>query len=393
MAGGVVVRYPCSGMMVVRVFLAGALLLGTLAACGDSEPLATAPVEEPLSDVDLPLDLRRELDELCVWWGRTWCGTASQYCVATETAVCRRLWVPVMAESLREGRLVYQPEYRAAYEADLPYLSGLTSDREALMSWRSLFRGTVENGQACHAIDTVFPANECAGGWCDAGGVCPGACHAYAGTGEACGTRDDLCSPADACIDGTCVERGAEGQPCEVYGCTPQLRCLGAAGQCGYARELDESCELSTDCREGTCSDGVCTLSGQGAPCSSDGECDVALSCIGNACLLPGTPVEGSLYACDSGRDCAEGLTCLSGDVGSGCGAPPTIGSLCGNCPGCPTCPLGLECAGQTKTDLARCVVPADLGEPCIDGGCLLGTYCLDGTCVHAVPRTCDAEP
>lgn len=103
--------------------------------------------------------------------------------------------------------------------------------------------------------------------------------------------------------------------------------------------------------------------------------------------------------------DCTKTLTCkrANGAGGAG-GASNTGGAPSGDCTNeiqdgaetdidcggpCTPCALGEGCSSDTDCGTRECGAASKLCEPCVDGGCDLGSYCdqaNSGTCLPAKP-------
>jgi hypothetical protein len=373
---------------------------GTEATGGSGNSTGGAP-----GGVEIPPELRAELEEFCAWWGQTTCELVAErtplrvdadHCVEVEARACAGNFISRMAPSFAEGRLVYHPEVREAVARDLRDMPLSTfSEREAMPSFRALFQGTVENGEPCQQADGYgFYVNECADGYCE-WGACPGTCRPFPGPDDACDWNELRCAPSAFC-DGGCVERPGEGEACdpEADTCLAPAVCLGLVGECGRRVDLGEACYRTADCRDGACRGGVCELVGPDEACEDDSECAPELSCLGGACLLRGTPIM-SFAKCGSDRDCLEDQVCVQYDQGSGCADALELGSPCTECNfWCVGCPSGLVCLGATETTDGRCAPPRSLGDSCSSATCFGELTCVNGTCMTtAPPSICDPTP
>jgi len=185
--------------------------------------------------------------------------------------------------------------------------------------------------------------NPCTKDFCDAGKGCIST--------PVEGTCDDgdLCSTADACVDGMC-----KGQPvdCDDADLCTQDVCIAGAG-CDHVVLDGTSCDDGTGCSIGaTCVSGVCEGGGGTSPicndynpctidkCLASGGCDHVPAKDGLACGA--AACEGNLYV--GPAVCAGGL----------CGAPPKAVS-CADANPCTNdaCNPDLGCLHTAVTDVA----------------------------------------
>jgi hypothetical protein len=175
------------------------------------------------------------------------------------------------------------------------------------------------------------------------------ACQAY----ERCaGAVLDLLTPGEDCADKIAAELEEELPRFEeavdrgtlVYDGTKLRACTDEL----QAKSCDELLERESE----TCEAALEGMVAVGEDCTLSAECEGSAYCkFGDAC--PGTCAELEL----AGQACEEDSQCAS----------------------------GLVCSGETS----RCVVPAAIGEACLDGepDCALGGFCSGAT--DDAPRTC----
>jgi hypothetical protein len=256
-------------------------------------------------------------------------------------------------------------------------------------------------------------------GECEEPADCPGLfldCRTPSCINTNCGTRhapvgqscDDGDSEAATVCDGlgSCVECADEahcdwGEICHDNHCVP-AHCadgelnggetdLDCGGPCGRSCELNQSCDVGTDCESGVCASGLC------APCTISADCVDAEWCDAGICVAKRS----------SGDTCTGAEQCLTGHC-------PEDGVCCSQeCTG-----LCMACIpGQTGLGLGECgpVLQGDDFEgECPDqgasscgsngtgcdgsGACILypsGTVCAAASCsngTRARPDECDGS-
>lgn len=178
-------------------------------------------------------------------------------------------------------------------------------------------------------------------------------------------TADANCATGYTCVGGTCVPRGAAGDPCTVS---------GVCQQCNVCtRETADN--VTSFCRP------CCGGGGQGGFCNA---CSATSCATGNTCTtligdpssvcLPGSTLPTTCQPCNSGQ-CAQGLACVSGR----CRAPCNLQNP-GTCAACFQNPQGSgSCACSDEL--------AGVGEPC---GSVSGTIaiCQNGLACVGSPNT-----
>lgn len=239
---------------------------------------------------------------------------------------------------------------------------------------------------ACSALDAGFdlePTQLCfedAG--CSGGTDCQcvdGACLALCAPGT--------CAPEFGCLDGVCVPRSSNGEPCDgIDTCEAGLFCNSMT--CGL-KPNGTSCAGANECASTYCVDGVCCESACDAPCfqCGTGSCDPlsvgtdagcsedGAGCMGGSCSCQlGLCVEAS---CNENDDC-PGATCISGS----CEAPSSAGGLCDDNDDCEP---DLSCVHP-----GVCATPSPLNGPCDDETDCADTVNVD--CGSSNTCECDDE-
>ncbi len=207
---------------------------------------------------------------------------------------------------------------------------------------------------------------------CPAGNTCQlpdGFCVPTSGTCTNQCTTDANCATGYTCSGGSCVPRGAPGDPCTVS---------GVCQSCNVCtRETADS--PTAYCRP------CCAGSGQGGFCNA---CANTTCATGNICApltgdpssvcLPGSTLPTTCQPCNSGQ-CAQGLTCVYGR----CRSPCNLQSP-GSCLAC--------FAGPTGSGACGCADEiASAGEPC---GQVSGAIAICGNglaCVGSANTVCRA--
>jgi hypothetical protein len=206
-----------------------------------------------------------------------------------------------------------------------------STDCSRLWPGCTLPAGELATGERCQS---TF---QCASRRCSGGGYACGTCLPAAGPpGTACVSAAD-CRPEATCIDGVCLKKSLEGEPCgddapcaePVFGDTvPDGRMLCVEGTCQVVGRLAEPCYsdavakdicgyLTACSTEGTCVPVERAKSGE--PCGTFA--DVLLTCEIGSCVAPAAggqsvcvPKPGPGEECSRDlQNCEWSLTCTSG--------------------------------------------------------------------------------
>jgi hypothetical protein len=230
---------------------------------------------------------------------------------------------------------------RATYVKSQAEACIVTIDAATCLEWNAVVgtgactlwvAGAVANGGTCYGT------TECANGWCNETGGCPGVCTAFTAHGASCTTYSKECGPGYTCDNGasspTCVADtlGALGQPCGLAagpveptaGCQTGLYC-SAAKTCEAQVSAGESCPRGPNsCQAGlTCdfSTGfTCEpLAGAGESCAN-AACGLYLYCSANgsickALALAGQDCTEPASRFDNALRCVDGSFCLGGTI------------------------------------------------------------------------------
>jgi hypothetical protein len=300
-------------------------------------------------------------------------------CQDSFAAGFRDVQVATIQELVDAGRVTYAP---AAAESCLSAVRALGCDVAIAAepeACRTMFTGTVAEGEAC----SVSP--ECAGDAFCAGASCPdvvGTCTARKASGQSC-AADDECQSALACEDGVCR--------------TPASTSGGACGSStGLECPVDELCVGQSDTTPGTCTPFTTVFHhALGETCDIQGTdlCTADLSCAVTG--VSGTmPMASCVAPVASGASCNAAIPSMC-PLDEYCTANPFMGTFEGTCEALPTegqpCAQtlsGNECAPGLQCDLGMCEAPArDNGESCADDGDCVSSNCDGGTC--AAPPLC----
>jgi len=202
----------------------------------------------------------------------------------------------------------------------------------------NVFHGVLSVGEPCAQW------GDCARGYCQIDGVCPGICVAYKQLDEACGDEDDTigCDQELYCDEMRCKKRLPVGHLCD---------------------EAPDACVIGSQCRATDPEDpSTClTLAASGGACSTSQDCVAPLACLSDGKC--GATSDGS--PCGSNELCAGGLSCYAamGEANTGCHAPLEAGDECTDWR---ACEAGLECAPDTDDpDTRHCRGRAGVGESC----------------------------
>lgn len=225
--------------------------------------------------------------------------------------------------------------------------------------------GRLWNNQACEKVFLgVLPEgepcaqwNDCAGGYCQIDGVCPGVCIAYKRLDEACGGDDDTigCSQDLYCDEMRCKKRLPIGHVCD---------------------EAPNACAIGTQCRAAADPEDPSTCRGQtasGGACTTSQECEAPLACLENGTC--GATSAGS--PCGINDVCAAGLRCYvaAGDDAQACHTPLEEGDACTHWRACET---GLGCApDEDDPDSQHCRGRGSAGDSCTHVSCKDDLACV----------------
>jgi len=177
------------------------------------------------------------------------------------------------------------------------------------------------------------------------------------------------CRQSGAAFCGICGQKGGEGEPCG-HGLDCQLHHACIRKVCSPMRKPGEPCDLTHWCDSGlACFAGVCGKErGPGEPCEvGEGQCGIVpvwLECV--------APAGGTMGTCQPAR---------SAGTGEACGPVPD-----GN--------HDVQCRAHGRctsfTEPGTCVAAAADGQPCDERiPCLLGAFCVNGTCQVLDPASC----
>ena len=213
--------------------------------------------------------------------------------------------------------------------------SSLSGDSCAIDSagW-DLFDGTRPLGGECNQDE------ECANGWCDFDGGCPGVCTAYLAIGAPCPT-DSGCPRGATCSfltgEPTCEEQAppvfvAAGGACDTEGATC-LRSYCDGSICQPYPTLGQSCEATDICDGSFCNEATFTCGvwlDEGAECSGSRDCRDGLFCDADMSLPVCKPLLALGESCfDPGpsSSCASGI-CTQDGLCADAFAPVACGGL-----------------------------------------------------------------
>lgn len=209
-----------------------------------------------------------------------------------------------------------------------------------------------------------------------------GECRAMCG--ETLCEKGQVCG-AWGCIDsGTCADQDCRGQSCENdAACGPLALCKEGICATG-SRSWGDRCEVSSDCTNGACIDGVCEPT-----CTSDSECGPLGSCTPTAdesaagCIASGAYELG--MHCNAGDDCRSGI-CIFAEGGNFCTT---------RCPSRMSCPSDWSCEEVERRDV--CVPPyfvatggggCSMSAPPGDAGRPLAGWLISAAAIASVLRT-----
>ena len=291
-------------------------------------------------------------------------------------------------------------------------------------SCRSLAAGCTESAQCCSGLCTesicAVPCSEVAQGCTQTSDCCSGLnCSAFlcmyacSSKGESCGAPGESCCDGFACNEGTCEaacyaeksgcdeNRQCCSGLCQDHACAcaqeggdcsgGQTCCSGLACADGNTckaeacYEIEQYCEIDSQCCSGFCEDNACACVQTGRDCSSgqNSQCCSGL-CQDYACACA---QEGG--DCSGGQTCCDGLACNGGTCEvAACLEQGEVCTETGEC--CPD--QGLFCTSSSppcsippcKLGSMICTTCAQSGNHCsIDEPCCGGSICTDGACTR----------
>lgn len=239
-------------------------------------------------------------------------------------------------------------------------------------------------------------------------------CMAYAGPGQPCGARFQLCaagcglqcSGADG-GRGTCENLPGENAPCgysqgvQSFGfCRSGLTCVGSATDAGYPNQFNASCKqmagLGAPCSVGINYDSYAAPEYAGGysygthpVCVTGAACAVADGGSTGTCVVSaggGVPA-GPAGTGESCTSIAPNPCAASGEVCNGAGRCAPRSAEGGPCLGAPDeCQAGLWCR-RSVTDGGgggQCAPRIANGQPCGTGDtCVLLSICRQGVCTN----------
>jgi hypothetical protein len=326
-----------------------ALLLGTLAGCGDGGgggvPLAALPP--------------KLADSLCKAYQNCYGDLFDLFlkgadCPAVTLQRINNGSFPLLQGKIDQGKVRYDATKAQAC------LDGLGARTCAEMLERdspeclAALDGTVALGGACDLDEECKGVALCK----SSNGTCPGQCAALLVAGQAC-AKDDNCQSGLQCSTETklCVQPALAGQACD-YGsppCGPGLLCLGKDDDkktAGVCRTPDQA---FAGVENGPCDPSLGQLCQTGLACVTDSltlvplaitwKCVKAGSYAANADCRLGIP-----EACASGNYCkvGTGLQIVSGT----CTTIPAAGEACGS--GLSQCQPSAACVSGVCQNLAQ---------------------------------------
>ncbi|MCE9574968.1 MAG: hypothetical protein K8W52_17595 [Deltaproteobacteria bacterium] len=343
-------------MLTRRLVLA--LILASLAACGDNHPAANP---------DAMPDAPAAPDGQAAWTVETVCGAISErVCAQLESCDCRFDIRPYDASTCVAARTA-------------SCVSGFGAKvGPDLTAGRARFDGpSIDRCIAAIGGNCDLPANFQLPPACDTIvlDVAPvaSACTVTGGGLAYCADGAGVCVPGES--GATCTALPGDGDSCPYNLCTAGLTCT-TAGTCGAAGAVGAVCLIGSDCAPGL----VCPPSGQcaaplasGAICNDYHQCAVGLTCADGICAAAVALGDG----CNTQDVCGPTRGCGRAPETRTCADPDPQGAMCMD----GTCATGLGCSSTTMT----CAMLPGNGDECLDGfACAAGLTCADGlnTCV-----------
>jgi hypothetical protein len=150
----------------------------------------------------------------------------------------------------------YCRTFRPGKENDAPCFWTVDGD-----NWFSPFSGSSSDkkpteGFSCNVADGLHCA--------DGSDGAPPACKRLIASGGACSFADK-CEKGLFCKQGTCAPRGAVGAACDTFSfksCVDDAFCESESKTCQAKKAPGTACELSEECKEGSCENSVCKKGG-----------------------------------------------------------------------------------------------------------------------------------
>lgn len=220
-------------------------------------------------------------------------------------------------------------------------------------------------GSSCQLDDDCARSYSCVDGVC-----CTSRCEA------AC----EVCSSARGAVrDGTCTPK-ARGESGDTA-CPGNVSCDGASGSCPGVCEADDQCPGGTYCALGDCVE----KKAQGQPCEGSNECATAGGCADSFCC--DQACTGSCETCSAEHGAGENGVCSARQASEG--APPCPGDvLCdGMSRDCPLeCSDDAHCASVHHCELvtATCQPKRQDGARCVANSECRNGHCEDGVCCES---------
>ncbi len=299
----------------------------------------------------------------------TWCGPTT-WLSRVDSRIATLKYDPLVAQQCAD-----------ALEARLCPSAGVLPD-----ACGRFLRPNALNKQECYG-----GYNECVEGTCR-GAVCPRMCRARGQVAESCDIDDD-CRTGLYCRSSltsppvnTCAVPAAVGESCTGARCADGLFC-NRVGICVTLPEAGQACVQGHCDAASTCVNdgGLCVeRRADGAPCERDGDCrDGSLCLSGNGMSGTCAPVELTAGAvCYPQQHCAEGTVCLGANSSTPglCRVPLTVGTPCNSTA---ECEPQLTCM-QNEMNAFTCLPRRENGEQCrADRDCQVLSNCLEGLCVR----------
>ncbi len=190
------------------------------------------------------------------------------------------------------------------------------------------------------------------------------------------------CEVSLDCREGSCCAPSASPcaaavECCDGMQCTADRCCHAAGDRC----ETSIDCCLGDTCRGGTCTGPAASCGAPGQPCCAGDTCQSGSSCVGAMCA----PCGGTGQPCCPRATCVGTLAC----VADACQAPAVCGDRLQPCCAGGVCNGGLACSGSTCVDGSTSL---PVGSTCTPGSataCSIGTTCGEA---HGSDRCCRAE-
>jgi hypothetical protein len=150
----------------------------------------------------------------------------------------------------------YCRTYRPGKENDAPCFWTIDGNTRSSSFSSSDTKEKPSSGFSCNMADGLHCASGSDG--------TPPVCKRLLASGAAC-SFSDKCEKGLVCKQGTCAPRGAIGAECDTFSfesCVDDAFCESKSKTCQAKKAPGTACELSEECKDGSCNNSVCEKGG-----------------------------------------------------------------------------------------------------------------------------------